>query len=139
MDRHLQRWGLGRCIRGAGKIVQELGQLLPKTQKLGAQGNLALRAGLGWAAALMTPQITDAFAGAGNRVAIVVEKLANEHRELDIATAVLPMCAAGFLRAERRELGFPVAERVRLDAHDVRDLANLEEQLVRQLSAPCHS
>ena len=119
-------------------LVEQLGELLTETQKLSAQPDLSLRTRLGRAASLMTAQVADTLTSTRNRVPLVVEELANQHRKLDIPATVLAMGAASFLGTQRGKLGFPVAERMWLDANDVRDLANFEEQLVRQLSAPCH-
>ena len=138
VHRHLERaafYGLGLRL---GQLLSQLGQLLSKTQKLGSQCNLALCPGLWWAAPLMSSQVADTLSSAGDRVALVVEELTNQHGEFDILATVLAMRAASLFGTQCGELGFPVAQRVWLHADDVRDFANLEEQLIRQLGAPCH-
>jgi hypothetical protein len=80
-----------------GEVVKQFAKLLAKAKKLGAQRHLALCTGLRRAAPLMAPQVTDAFASARDRVALVMKELANQHGQLDISTAVLAMRAPGFL------------------------------------------
>ena len=87
---------------------------------------------------MMAPQIANALSCTRDGVALVVEELANEHRELDIFTAVLAVRASRLFRTQSGKLRFPVAKSVRLDADDVRDFADFEEELIRQLGAPCH-
>jgi len=113
-----------------GKLLEQLVELLTDSQKLGSQCDLTLRTGLRRTALLMPPELTHSLARAGNRVAFVVQELANEHGKLDVPPAVLAMRAASLLRTQRGKLGFPVAEGMRLDTDDVCDLSDFEEQLV---------
>jgi len=138
VDGHLQGLGFHRLRFGLYELVAKLGELLTETQELCTQCDLTLCTGLRRTAPLVTTQVADAFASTWNREAVVVKELTNQHRKLDVFAAVLAMRAASFLGTQRGELGLPVAECVWLDADDVRDLADLEEQLIRQLGAPCH-
>jgi hypothetical protein len=67
-----------------------------------------------------------------------VQELPNQHRKLDILTAVLAVGPACLLGAKRRKLGFPIPQCMRFDADDVGNLTDLEEELVRELGAPRH-
>src|SRR6266568_7346922 len=74
---------------------------------------------------------------AGDREALFVEKLLDAQHGLDVATPVDPL-ARGVLRGrQRRKLRLPVAQDVGLGVGDLAHLADLEEELVRDL--PFHA
>jgi hypothetical protein len=131
----LERGGFHRTALSFSELVEKLRELLTEAEKLGAQRYLALRTRLGRAAALMAPEVANAFASPRNGVALILEQLTNEHRELDITTAVLAVGPPCLLRPECRELRLPVTKRMWLDADDIRDLSDLEEELIRKLGA----
>ena len=89
-------------------------------------------------ASLMPPEVANSLSGTGNGVALVVQQLADQHRELHVFATVLAMRAPCFFGSKSCELRLPIAQCMRLDPYDVCDLADLEEQLVRQLRTPCH-
>src|SRR5688572_3339623 len=72
-----------------------------------------------------------ALLGAGDREALLVEELLDAQDGLDVAPAVDALAGAVLGRGERRELGLPVAQHVRLRIGDLADLTDLEEELVR--------
>src|SRR5262245_41424333 len=71
--------------------------------------------------------------GAGDRETFLVEELLDAQHGLDVAPPVDPLPRAVLRRRQRRELRLPVAQHVGLGVGDLAHLADLEEQLVRDL------
>jgi hypothetical protein len=63
--------------------------------------------------------------GAGDGVALVVEELLDAPDDLELFLAVDALPRAALARAQRRKLGLPVAQDVRLDAERFTGLADL--------------
>ena len=86
----------------------------------------------------MPSHFAELFARPGDGVALFVEHALDQHGELDVFATVLAVSATRLLGTERGELRFPVTERMRLDADDVCDFADFEEELVGKLCAFTH-
>src|SRR6266403_3113029 len=77
-------------------------------------------------------ELAEAAFGAFDRVALDVEEAADLDQELDVLAAVEAVAGAGLAGAEDAELRLPVADDVGLHADQLRDLADLEVELVGQ-------
>jgi hypothetical protein len=73
--------------------------------------------------------VRELLLGAGDGVLVFVEQLLDAQDHLHVALAVGALAGAVLLRREHRELRFPVAQHVRLDARDLAHLSDLEEEL----------
>src|SRR5262249_27210368 len=74
------------------------------------------------------------FFGAGDRMALVVEELMDQHRQLNVGSTIHAVISSRLERPKARELTLPVAKDVRLYADDLRRFADLEKELLRKLS-----
>ena len=78
--------------------------------------------------------LLDLLARARDREALAVKQLLDPDHRLDVAAPVDPLAGAVLGGRQGRELGLPVSQHVRLDVRELADLADLEEQLVRNLA-----
>jgi hypothetical protein len=96
------------------------------------RGDSALGRGLRRDRALfVVAESAQAGSGPFDRVALVVQQVANLEQQLDVAPLVEALLRAGLLGLDRLELGLPVAKDVGLDAAQTRRFADLEVGLVR--------
>src|SRR5271157_4430837 len=64
---------------------------------------------------------------------LLVQQVLDAEKQLDVFAPIQPMAGAGLLGRQNRELGFPIAQDVRLDSQELAYLADLEVQLIRDL------
>src|SRR3989304_3716328 len=75
--------------------------------------------------------VRQAALGPRDGVALLVEQVPDAQDRLDVPAPGQPLARAALLRVQHRELRFPVAEHVGLDAGQARRLADAGEELVR--------
>jgi hypothetical protein len=73
------------------------------------------------------------LAGAGNGVALVVEKALDAKSHLDVAATVEALAGAAFVGLELRELALPEAQDVGRNVAEFGDFADAEVELVRDV------
>lgn len=112
-------------------LLEQPAQLLTHAQERGSELDFAVCALRQLGSSLVLTELAHALLRARDRETLVVQELLDAHRELDVTPPILPMRPPGLHRLEHLELALPVPKHVRLHAHDVRDLANAEEELVR--------
>jgi hypothetical protein len=66
-----------------------------------------------------------------DREHLIVQKLLDADRDLDIAPAVTPLTRAVLLRRQHWKLGFPIPEYVRLHTDEVAHFADLKVDFLR--------
>jgi hypothetical protein len=87
----------------------------------------------GLAPARLALQLEHALSRALDREALCVQQVLDREDRLEIAAPVHALLRARLRRRHRLELGFPEAQHVRLDADQLRDLADPEVRPVGDL------
>jgi hypothetical protein len=73
------------------------------------------------------------FSGAGDGEAAIVEKLSDFQNRFDVLPLIYTMTGFGFARNQVGKLRFPESEYIGLNANDLADLTDAEEEFVRNL------